>query len=372
MSSDRPVREIPFPNDVIIEAGIEPSYKDSDIDLGSSPRIVGEKITYHKGDKDTYKIITIDLGDQVIKKGSWFGVWVSLENLDGEKFVPMSRTVGSRKKQNFETSYTSAKTSFIKGDFIRKTTRIKKVNTSIDWATGYCPVAILAKTDYKGDVWGIIGSSIPEGYYDKYGNRFGDENGNIGYADKLCSTKLGAPSVNLAKGSDKFLYCAQELKGRLDILKVCNVNKVHVGLGGNDISAHHNVKKLRKNAKIVLKLIKAIKPDIEVYNATVLPHSKSTDGFTTLNQTPSWGNAGNASVRGEWNGALRADPKSFGYDGTFELCSFVEYDWKDSASKWLPDETPEKYTTDGTHPTCDGSEAIAEHAYLIGEESKSK
>ncbi len=374
MSNDKPIREVPFPNDVEIQAGIEPSYKMDSKNLDSSPRIVGETVTYHKGDKDSYKIITIDLGDKVIKKGEWFGIWTALENLDGEKMVPQSRLVGSSKEQIFETSYTSTKSSYIKDDFIRTAKKIRTIPPKRNWVMGYCPIAILAQTDYTGDVWGIVGSSIPEGYYDVRGNQYGDENGNLGYADKFLSTKLGAPSVNVSKGSDKFRYCAEELKGRLDILKLCNVNKVHVALGGNDISGRIKLRQMKKDCIKIAKMIKEINPDIKVIGSTILPHSHSTDKFQTLkNQTPRYENKGKSSERGRWNGILRTNPTSVSLDGVHELCSYVEYDWENSASLWSDrDGTPSKFTADGTHPICFGSEAIAEHAYLIGSKNSTE
>ncbi len=368
MSNDKPIREVPFPNNVEIQAGIEPSYKMDSKNLDSSPRIVGETVTYHKGDKDSYKIITVDLGNKVIKKGDWFGIWVALENLDGEKMVPMSRLIGNSQEQIFETSYTSEKTSFIKNDFIRTAKKIRTVPPNRNWVMGYSPIAILAQTDYTGDVWGIVGSSIPEGYYDTHGNQYGDENANLGYADKFLSTKLGAPSVNVSKGSDKFRYCAEELKGRLDILKICNVNKVHVALGGNDISGRIKLQQIKKDCIKITKMLKGIDPAIKVIGSTILPHSKSTDKFQTLkNQTPTYENKGKNSTRGRWNGLLRTNPKEAGLDGVHELCSYVEYDWENSASLWSDrDGAPGKFTSDGTHPIWAGSTAIAEHAYLIG------
>ncbi len=367
MSGDKPIREIPFPNSVEIEAGIEPSYKMSNTQLESSPRLVGDRVVYRKGDPDTYKIITVDLGDRVIKQGQWFGVWVALENLDGENFVPQSRLIGSSIQQNFETSYTSANTSFIQDDFIRKAQSLPLVKESTDWVTGYCPAAILARTDYHGDVWGIVGSSIPEGVYDKVDDRYGDANGNLGYADKLISTRLGAPSVNLAKGSDRLMYCADQMKGRLDILRLCNINKVHVALGGNDISGRRKLRLMLQDSLNVVGQIKAAVPGVAVFGTTILPHAKSTDHFQTVqSQTPTYENAGKDSTRGRWNQMLRTNPAEAGYDGVYELCSFVEHDWKNSASLWSAnDATPKAFTPDGTHPSGRGSAAIAEHAFLI-------
>ena len=68
MSNDKPIREVAFPNDVEIQAGIEPSYKMSNKNLETSPRIIGKPVIYHKGDSSPYKIVTVDLGDKIIKK----------------------------------------------------------------------------------------------------------------------------------------------------------------------------------------------------------------------------------------------------------------------------------------------------------------
>jgi lysophospholipase L1-like esterase len=367
MSHDKPIREIPFPNSVEIEAGIEPDYKMGCTQLETSPRLVGDRVVYKKGDADTFKIITVDLGDRVIRKGQWFGVWVALENLDGENFVPESRPIGSSKAQIFETSYTSAKTSFLDDDFIRTAKKIRPVKQSINWVMGYCPAAILAKTDYHGDVWGIVGSSIPEGIYDKTDDQYGDANANIGYADKLISTRLGAPSVNLAKGADRLMYCAAQMKGRLDILKLCRINKVHVALGGNDISGRRKVRLMKTDSLAVVNQLRALSPGIVVYGTTILPHAKSTDNFQTVDsQTPTYGNEGPNSIRGRWNQMLRTNPAEAGYDAVYELCSFVEVDWKNSASRWAANgAVPKAFTPDGTHPSGRGSAAIAENAFLI-------
>ena len=372
MSNDKPIREVPFPNDVKIQAGIEPVYKMSNQYLDSSPRIIGDAVTWHKGDPESYKIITVDLGDKVIKKGEWFGVWVALENLDGVNMVPLSRLIGNSKQQIFECATTAIKTPLIKGNYIRDTKKIHLFSPRANWWMGYCPVAILAQTDYKGDVWGIVGSSIPEGYYDVRGNQYGDENANLGYADKLISTKLGAPSVNVSKGSDRFAYCAQQLKGRLEILKICDVNKVHVALGGNDISGRLKLRRMKNDCLKIVKMLKDINPSITVIGSTILPHSKSKDKFKTLKgQTPKYENQGKSSIRGKWNEILRTHPQEVGFDDVHELCSYVEYDWKNSASLWSDrDGQPSIFTADGTHPICAGSEAIAEHAYLIGSGKK--
>ena len=367
MSSDKPIREVPFPNNVAIQAGIEPSYKMSDRELDSSPRFVGETVTYHKGDSAPYKLVTVDLGDKVIKKGDWFGIWVALENLDGVNKVPLSRLIGSSKQRIYECASTSIQTPLLKDEFIRTATKIPRHNPKRNWEMGYSPVAILAKTDPHSDVWGIIGSSIPEGYYDIHGDQYGDADANLGYADKLLSAKLGAPSVNLSKGSDKFAYCAIDLKRRLAILKLCRVNKVHVALGGNDISGRIKLSKIQSDCRKINRMIRAIDPKIVIFGSTILPHSKSTDHFKTLKgQTPQYENAGENSERGRWNHLLRTDPKDVGFDAVQELCSYVEHGWESSASQWTDrDGAPAIFTSDGTHPSCAGSEAIAAHAYTI-------
>ncbi len=372
MSNDKPIREMPFPNDVEIQAGIEPSYKMSNQNLGESPRIVGKPVTYRKGDTSLYKVVTVDLGDKVIKKGDWFGIWVALENLDGVKMVPLSRLIGSSNKQIYESTNTSIKSSLIKDNYIRDVKKIRLIKPSLNWEMGYCPIAILAQSDYKGDVWGIIGSSIPEGYYDKFGDQYGDENANLGYADKLLSTKLAAPSVNVSKGSDKLRYCAEELKARLEILKICGVSKVHVALGGNDISGRIKLRQMKKDCRKIVKMIKQIDPSIVVVGSTILPHSKSTDKFKSLKgQTPRYQNQGKNSVRGSWNEILRFRPQEVGFDDIHELCSYVEYKWEESASLWSDrDGSPAVFTKDGTHPIGAGSEAIAAHAYLISNKLK--
>lgn len=361
------VTEYPFPNDVEIQAGIEPSFKMSNENLETSPRVVGNTITYRKGDKGTYRIITVDLGDKVIKKGDWYGIWVALENLAGTNNVPYTRLIGDSQEQIYECSYTSSGTSFIKNDFIRNATKLPLIVLKRNYIMGFSPVAILAKTDYDGDVWAIIGSSIPEGYYDIKGNQYGDKNANLGYADKLISTKLGAPSVNLSKGSDRLEACATELKGRMDILKICGVTKVHIGLGGNDL--YSGIKIMHNSALKIYKKIKDYNPLLEIIGGTTLPHSRSTDDFKTLaGQTPNYVDNGPESTRGKWNALLRTDCKSAGFDNIFELCSYVEYDWKNTGGKWKENgKTPKDFTPDGTHPTCAGSEAIAEHAYLIND-----
>lgn len=362
----RVVAEYPFPNDVQIQAGIEPSYKMSNEKLDSSPRILGDNtITYRKGDTETYKIITVDLGNTVIKKGDWYGIWVALENLDGINNVPYCRLVGSSKEQIYECSYTSSKTSFIENDFIRTATKIPLIKQKVNYMVGFSPVAILAKTDYEGDVWAIIGSSIPEGYYDIKGNQYGDMNANLGYADKLLSTKLGEPSVNLSKGSDSLRACSTELKGRMDILKICGVTKVHIGLGGNDL--YSGIKIMHDSSLKICKQIKNFNPELHIIGGTILPHSRSTNDFVDLSgQTPQRPDNGPQSTRGKWNALLRTNCKAAGFDNIFELCSYVEYDWKNTSGKWAPNgKRPGCFSADGTHPTCAGSEAIAEHAYLI-------
>ena len=364
------IREYPFPNDVEIQAGIEPSFKMSNKDLDTSPRIVGNTVTYKKGDKETYKIITVDLGDKVIKKGEWFGIWVALENLDGVNKVPYSRLIGSSKEQVYECSYTSYNNSFIKDDFIRTAKKLPLITLKRNYIVGFSPVAILAKTDYKGDVWAIIGSSIPEGYYDIHDNQYGDKNGNLGYADKLISTKLGAPSVNLSKGSDRLLACAKELKGRMDIIKICGINKLHIGLGGNDVYSGYY--KMTVACKEIVKQIKDYNPEIIIIGSTILPRSRSNDKFLTVKGQKAMRHmGGHSSVRGKWNKLMRTNYKSQGLDDVFELCSYVEHDWKSATGIWSDKKTePKTFTIDGTHPTCTGSEDIAKHAYLISSNTK--
>lgn len=359
------ITEYPFPNDVEIQAGIEPSFKMSNENLDTSPRIVGNTVTYKKGDKETYKVITVDLGDKVIKKGDWYGIWVSLENLDGTNNVPYTRLIGDSKEQIYECSYTSSENSFIKDDFIEKATKLPLMILERNYIVGFSPVAILAKTDYTGDVWAIIGSSIPEGYYDIKDNQYGDKNANLGYADKLISTKLGAPSVNLSKGSDRLEACASELKGRMDILKICGVTKVHIGLGGNDL--YSGLKIMHESSLKISKQLKDFNPDLEIIGGTILPHSTSTNDYLDLEgQTPRRTDNGPNSTRGKWNAILRTDCRSVGLDDVFELCSYVEYDWTNTSGLWTDEHgEPKVLTPDGTHPTGIGSEAIAEHAYLI-------
>ncbi len=373
MARNKPVkaiREYPFPNNVEIQAGIEPSFKMSNKNLDTSPRIVGNTIKCLKGDKETYKIITIDLGDKIIKKGNWFGIWVVCENLDMEKKIPVSRSIGSSKEHIYECSYTSYGSSFIKDDFIRNARSLPVIKKN--YIIGFSPVAILAKTDYKGDIWAIVGSSSPEGWYDIRGDQYGDKNANAGYADKLCSTVLACPSVNLSKGSDSFTYCAEEFKGRLDILNLCNVNKVHVYLASNDLKRSNNIEKLKKNSIKLVERIKKDNPNASFIGTTILPRSLSTDGFKTVkNQKAKPCTAGTSSLRGKWNDLMRKSPDAAGYDDVFELCSFVEYDWREKTGLWsAQDATPGKYTADGTHPTCAGSEAIAKHAYLLSSKTK--
>ena len=363
----RAIREYHFPNDVQIQAGIEPSYKMDYKDLETSPRIVGDTITVKKDGKATYRIITVDLGDTVIKKGQWYGVWVALENLDGVKMAPFSRTVGSQKSQIFELSTTNHKKSFIEDDYIRNAKKIRKIPTRIGYIKGFSPAAILAKTNSKVDTWAIVGSSSPEGWYDIRGDQYGDENGNVGYADKLLSTVMGCPSVSLAKGSDSFTYAAEEYKGRLDILTVCNVNKVHVYLTSNDLNGGRTFEMIMKNSKKLNDLIAARNPGIKIYGTTVLPRSTSSDKFETVeNQKAKKNTAGANSLRGKWNAMMRTNPQKVGYFDAFELSSYVEHDWKNETGVWSSlDATPSKYTADGVHPTCAGSTAIAENAYLI-------
>ncbi|MDA3797723.1 MAG: hypothetical protein PF692_01425 [Kiritimatiellae bacterium] len=363
---DKIVKEYPYPNDVQIQAGIEPSFKMSNENLDTSPRILGNDIiTYKKGDKETYRIITVDLGDTVVKKGDWFGIWVALENLDGTNNVPFTRLIGDSKEQIYECSYTSAGTSFIEDNFIKTATKLPLIKLERNYIVGFSPVAILAKTDYTGDVWAIIGSSIPEGYYDINGNQYGDENANIGYADKLISTNLGVPSVNLSKGADRLEFCANELKGRMDIIKICGVTKLHAGLGGNDLYSKLDV--LKDSAIKINKQIKDFNPEIITVGGTITPRSKSADDFKTLeNQTPGPHFDGTESRRGKWNKILRTNCKSVGFDEVFELCSYVEYDWKNSSGTWDDKNIiPKNFTVDGTHPTCAGGKAIADHAYII-------
>jgi hypothetical protein len=72
------------------------------------------------------------------------------------------------------------------------------------------------------------------------------------------------------------------------------------------------------------------------------------------------------STRNNKFALLRTNCKSAGFDNIFELCSYVEYNWKNTGGMWNENsKTPKDFTSDGTHPTCAGSEAIAEHAYLI-------
>ena len=359
------IREYPFPNDVQIQAGIEPSFKMSNNNLDTSPRIVGNTVTYRKGDKETYKIITVDLGDKVIKKGEWFGIWVVCENLDLKKKIPVSRGIGSSKEQIYECSYTSYNSSFIKDDFIRTAKKLPLIKRN--YIVGFSPVAILAETDYKGDVWAIVGSSSPEGWYDIRGDQYGDKNGNAGYADKLCSTVLACPSVNLSKGSDSFTYCVEEFKARLDILNLCNVNKVHVYLASNDLKRPNNIETFKRNSKKLVEMIKKDNPNASFIGTTILPRSRSKDKFKTVeNQKAKPYTAGASSLRGKWNALMRENPGAAGYSDAFELCSFVEYDWEKGTGLWAAkDATPKKYTVDGTHPTCAGSTVIAENAYLI-------
>jgi len=362
------VEEIPFPNTLRIQAAIEPAYKMSSTDLKTSRRIMSDIITCDKESADAYKTVTINLGDTVIGKGSWYGIWVQVENVDGQTWLPFSRNLGSKRMQTFEAYYSPTGGALFQNNALGNLDSFKPEPVEREWARmGFCPVVILANTDYTGDVWGIIGSSIPYGHYDIAGDQYGDENGNAGYADKLFSTRLACPSVNLSVGSDRFQYCAAGFIKRLEIMKRCGVNKVHYGLGGNDISGKRNENKLLTDSKTLSEHVRAAIEGVYIVGATVLPHSTSTDKFSTFTrQTPRDDNAGADSIRGRWNAMVRSSAKLSGCDNMFELCSYVENDWVNGASLWgSPTITPSTLTIDGTHPSCSGSTAIAEHAFLL-------
>jgi len=376
------MREIDLKDDFKFQVGIELGYRLQSTGHNTVTKLLSPIYDYLSTDKSGYIIAEVDIGSNVITKGSFFGLWTIAENqnLVSPFIMPTGNYARSEVWDNFETAtYRSVASGsyFLNGGINGFAT----IAASRAVSGCYAPCAVL--TEHNEPAWVVFGSSSPEGAYDnsnrgaEVGDLRGDLNGNRGWADKLFGTVRQEANVNLSKGADSLAFInatdtyvtpnRPTFLYRKQIAALCNPTKIAATVGSNDLTAIVTNAQFKALTNTHLANVRDAIPSVPVYGATYTPQAPSTDQYLTLvNQTPDTNTVGNSSTRGYANKDLRDHSGELLYDGVIDLAAVVENDPVAQDGKWKVDGVTINYNTiDGTHPIHDASTEMAEQTTVV-------
>lgn len=359
-------KEVALPNNYNVQVAIEPTFRALNTGLNLSTKIKSNIVSLNVSDVLGYVVATLDLGATVIPKGSVFGLWTTVDNVDLAEVSITNRGVINHPTINYNESRVYAVSASCGTSFVDNLASMSVINNS--FTAGYSPLAILADVPSHVLTSVVCGDSICFGDYDGQGgaetflNAYGDTWANIGLSKKL--TEFGNASLNMSVGSDRVNYWVTggggtEYTRRKAIIDYCKPDVMLCAIGINDIAGGRTAPQIKADTKTHLDSFTGIKKIV----STILPSATSSDNFLTVaNQTPATQNGGVGSTRGLINVDLRNNGAvGFGGEAIWDRCPPVEFDYLNCSGKWNTgpsSEPPKNYTSDGTHPTAVGVDRI--------------
>lgn len=224
---------------------------------------------------------------------------------------------------------------------------------------GYGPAAIKA-TGYAGTPRGmacaLVGDSTIMGSTDGSS----DTRGNTGYAARACAGV--APALNLGIAGTKAAdNLGASFARRLELIRRAGITHVYSGYSQNDVAAGRSLATLQSNLTALWTMF--ADAGLKVVQATSLPRSTSSDGFTTVagqiaTASPAGAfDGGAASRRSQLNEWLRTVPAPL--HRCFDVADSVEPArdagvWRagdGSAYLTAGGTSTDAATTDGIHPS---------------------